>query len=491
MTARRRSKRRKKIATGSASVVAAAAMTAGVAFGGAQATVNPVVSFPPNPPVVSFPSNPPVVSFPHPSEITFAYESRVLTAMLRALNEVGVTIDDRGIQIVSQGVLGGTVLNHPDAQGDGASFAFLPGSVAGASSSSAGDVAFALAVLGLGVATASADDTGSVTCFGALAIATSSSAGACTNVLGAFDFRYDRLKKEIQFGLTNPGTLLTGDRSPEDILDDVVLGGGSATALTKDFVRVTLGQSAGTHRIAVTSSYGFAPVTVGGSASNVADPVYGPGAITLDWLGSTIVLFPVVTVGGDTYVNYLSVPQIRLGVPTDRADLTPTIRTGSFTLPWGVTLPATTLTLGPHVVPPVTGTPTDPGSGGGSGNDQGTTTKPGADPGIIEDTQPIDPGPAPSGEHGGSPSGPGGEQSDDTTPGADPIGDVPAVSDSSTTEKEPAPDSAGSDLKTVVDDGSSTGETKVTTADGSRPASGAGAATETVAEEGGDRRTAE
>ncbi len=169
MTARRRSKRRKKIATGSASVMAAAAMTAGVAFGGAQATVNPVVSFPPNPPVVSFPSNPPVVSFPHPSEITFAYESRVLTAMLRALNEVGVTIDDRGgIQIVSQGVLGGTVLNHPDAQGDGgASFAFLPGSVAGASSSSAGDVAFALAVLGLGVATASADDTGSVTCFGA------------------------------------------------------------------------------------------------------------------------------------------------------------------------------------------------------------------------------------------------------------------------------------------------------------------------------------
>lgn len=329
-----------------------------------------------------------------------------------------------GIQIVSQGVLGGTVLNHPDAQGDGASFAFLPGSVAGTSSPSAGDVAFALAVLGLGVATASADDTGSVTCFGALAIATSSSAGACTNVLGAFDFRYDRLKKEIQFGLTNPGTLLTGDRSLEDILDDVVLGGGSAKALTKDFVRVTLGQSAGTHRIAVTTSYGFAPVIVGGSDSNVADPVYGPGAITLDWLGSTIVLFPVVT-----------------------------------------------------------------GSGGGSGNDQGSTTKPGPDPGIFEDTQPLDPGPGPRGEHGGSPSGPGGEQSDDTTPGADPIGDVPAVSDSSTTEKEPVPDSGGSDLKTVVDDGSSTGETKVTTADGSRAESGAGAATETVAEDGGDRRT--
>lgn len=225
-------------------------------------------------------------------------------------------------------LLGGTALAADWLGGSATSVAILPLSFAGTYASGSGSTATAVAVLGLAGASAPLLlGDGLAFCLGGFAFANSSSDGACVNVLGVFGAQYDKPGQNLQFALTNPLALLTGDISVGDVISGIA-SGNLNTALSADFVRLTFGGSDWQNLVRLTSSYGFQPIS--GAV---------PGAIEVQWLGTKVLLFPATQLNGDTSVNYLGMPRIEFGLPTGVGDIVPSLRTGAFKLPFDVTIP--------------------------------------------------------------------------------------------------------------------------------------------------------
>ncbi len=176
-----------------------------------------------------------------------------------------------------------------------------------------------------------------VGCYGGLTGAYADGVGACANVLGTFDFRWQQPNGELQFALTDPTALIAdpggvlgglGADVLEGLLAGVLSGSGidfdgDWMSLSKDFARLSIG---GDHDLfsgnflRLTSDYGFtAPITV-------------------DWLGSTVTFRPLVEVNGELRPNRLGLPVIEFG-QLDTGELVPVIRIPSYEFPFG--LPAT------------------------------------------------------------------------------------------------------------------------------------------------------
>ncbi|WP_454163219.1 hypothetical protein [Gordonia iterans] len=207
--------------------------------------------------------------------------------------------------------------------GEATSIALLPLSFAG---TYAGPNQSATAFAIIGLAGATAPDllgAGNVNCLGALTFAHSSTAGTCLNILGAFDFRHNSQTSTLQFGLTNPIGLLTGDVGLGDVLSGIPTGNLDG-ALTPDIVRLSMG---GSNLITLTSGYGF---------QRIAGTGYG---VEFSWLGTTLQFFPAVQVNGQGAVNYIGLPGIQFGLPSSIGDIIPSLRTGAFALPFNITIP--------------------------------------------------------------------------------------------------------------------------------------------------------
>ncbi|MGW5522464.1 hypothetical protein [Gordonia sp. NPDC003950] len=154
-----------------------------------------------------------------------------------------------------------------------------------------------------------------VSCYGVLTAAYAEKVGACANALGTFDFKLDQLQDipQVQFALTDPSAMLF---DPADTLTKALQGlfNGTGFTLSKDFVRLSLG---GDSLLALTSDYGLsAPVTV-------------------NWLGSTITIFPTTTINGSVRPNRLALPTIALG-DLDTDQIIPIISIPKSTFPFGL-----------------------------------------------------------------------------------------------------------------------------------------------------------
>ena len=176
-----------------------------------------------------------------------------------------------------------------------------------------------------------------VGCYGGLTGAYADGAGACANVLGTFDFRWQQPNGELQFALTDPTALIAdpggvlgglGADVLEGLLAGVLSGSGidfdgDWMSLSKDFARLSIGGDYDLFSgnfLRLTSDYGFtAPITV-------------------DWLGSTVTFRPLVEVNGELRPNRLGLPVIEFG-QLDTGELVPVIRIPSYEFPFG--LPAT------------------------------------------------------------------------------------------------------------------------------------------------------
>lgn len=159
-------------------------------------------------------------------------------------------------------------------------------------------------------------------CYGVLTAAYAENVGACANVLGTFDFKLDQLQSipQVQFALTDPTAVVF---NPAQVLA-TALGkfvAGQGFTLSKDFTRLSLG---GDSLLALTSDYGLsAPITV-------------------NWLGSTITIYPTATINGATRPNMLALPQIVTG-DLDTSQIIPIITIPQITFPFGLA------PLGPYV----------------------------------------------------------------------------------------------------------------------------------------------
>lgn len=176
-----------------------------------------------------------------------------------------------------------------------------------------------------------------VGCYGGLTGAYADGVGACANVLGTFDFRWQQPNGELQFALTDPTALIAdpggvlgglGADVLEGLLAGVLSGSGidfdgDWMSLSKDFARLSIGGDYDLFSgnfLRLTSDYGFtAPITV-------------------DWLGSTVTFRPLVEVNGELRPNRLGLPVIEFG-QLDTGELVPVIRIPSYEFPFG--LPAT------------------------------------------------------------------------------------------------------------------------------------------------------
>ncbi|WP_051129743.1 hypothetical protein [Gordonia terrae] len=176
-----------------------------------------------------------------------------------------------------------------------------------------------------------------VGCYGGLTGAYAEGVGACANVLGTFDFRWQQTDGELQFALTDPTALIAdpggvlgglGAEVLEGLLAGILSGSGidfdsDWMSLSKDFARLSIG---GDHDLfsgnflRLTSDYGFT------------------GPITVDWLGSTVTFRPLVEVNGELRPNRLGLPVIELG-QLDTGEFIPAIRIPAYEFPFG--LPAT------------------------------------------------------------------------------------------------------------------------------------------------------
>lgn len=176
-----------------------------------------------------------------------------------------------------------------------------------------------------------------VGCYGGLTGAHADGVGACANVLGSVDFRWQQPNGELQFALTDPTALIAdpggvlgglGADVLEGLLAGVLSGSGidfdgDWMSLSKDFARLSIGGDYDLFSgnfLRLTSDYGFtAPITV-------------------DWLGSTVTFRPLVEVNGELRPNRLGLPVIEFG-QLDTGELVPVIRIPSYEFPFG--LPAT------------------------------------------------------------------------------------------------------------------------------------------------------
>ncbi len=176
-----------------------------------------------------------------------------------------------------------------------------------------------------------------VGCYGGLTGAYADGVGACANVLGTFDFRWQQPNGELQFALTDPTALIAdpggvlgglGADVLEGLLAGILSGSGidfdsDWMSLSKDFARLSIGGDYDLFSgnfLRLTSDYGFtAPITV-------------------DWLGSTVTFRPLVEVNGELRPNRLGLPVIEFG-QLDTGELVPVIRIPSYEFPFG--LPAT------------------------------------------------------------------------------------------------------------------------------------------------------
>ena len=229
-------------------------------------------------------------------------------------------------------------------EGKATAIAYLPVSLATAGATD-GRTAWSFAVLGMANAwtTDATDVTAwhdgprltsvpgvkSVGCYGGLTAGYAEGVGACSNVLGTFDFRYSELDEtkhnltipEVQFALTDPTAVLS---DPAGVFADVIsdLLQGRTPTLSKDFTRLTVGGDR-------TDAYGL-PVLL----TLTSD--YGTQApIVVHWLGSSVTFNPTVTVNGKVKPNHLGLPVITLG-DVDTAQLLPTVDIPEIAFPFGV-----------------------------------------------------------------------------------------------------------------------------------------------------------
>lgn len=133
--------------------------------------------------------------------------------------------------------------------------------------------------------------------YGGLTGAYAEGVGACANVLGTLDFRWDATNNQVQFGLTDPTKVLFDPTGVVGELITKLIGGQDlnlSALLSDDFARLTISpeELLNGDFLRLTSSYGL------------TDP------ITIDWLGQKLTLYPETTVNGATSPNYLGLPQI-------------------------------------------------------------------------------------------------------------------------------------------------------------------------------------
>ncbi|GAB99940.1 hypothetical protein GONAM_11_01200 [Gordonia namibiensis NBRC 108229] len=176
-----------------------------------------------------------------------------------------------------------------------------------------------------------------VGCYGGLTGAYADGVGACANVLGTFDFRYQQPNGEVQFALTDPTALFSdptgvlgdaGQEALQGILAAILSGSGidfdgDWMSLSKDFARLSIGGDYGLlsgNFLRLTSDYGFT------------------GPITVDWLGSQVTFRPLVEVNGEYRPNRLGLPVITFG-QLDTGEIIPVIHIPSYEFPFGI--PAT------------------------------------------------------------------------------------------------------------------------------------------------------
>ncbi|MGV9826418.1 hypothetical protein [Gordonia sp. NPDC003429] len=242
--------------------------------------------------------------------------------------------------------------------GQATAVSYLSSSFATAGASD-GRTAFAFAIVGMANAW-NTDDIGftlggnqlpgvkipgvkAVGCYGGLTAAYAEGVGACANVLGTFDFRYQELDqnkeplsiKQVQFALTDPTAVLS---DPSGVFTTVItdLLNGETPTLSKDFIRLSLGGDA-------KDAYGL-PVVV----SVTSD--YGPQSeMVVHWLGSSLTLNPNTVVNGETKANHVGIPVIHLG-DLDTAELVPSVSIPQIDYPFGIP------SIGPYETSSVTGT---------------------------------------------------------------------------------------------------------------------------------------
>ncbi|UPW08277.1 hypothetical protein M1C59_19800 [Gordonia terrae] len=234
--------------------------------------------------------------------------------------------------------------------GDASATSYLPLSIATAGASD-GRTAKSFALIGmahawntgpldvtvLGETIGTVPGVQGVGCYGGLTGAYADGVGACANVLGTFDFRWQQPNGELQFALTDPTALIAdpggvlgglGAEVLEGLLAGILSGSGldfdsDWMSLSKDFARLSIG---GDHDLfsgnflRLTSDFGFT------------------GPITVDWLGSTVTFRPLVEVNGELRPNRFGLPVIDFG-QLDTGELIPVIRIPEYELPFG--LPAT------------------------------------------------------------------------------------------------------------------------------------------------------
>lgn len=261
---------------------------------------------------------------------TQAFYNNVVLQTILGWFGAGGTLKDAPLPEGSATVIGdGFQFAMASTGGKATAISYLPVSLATAGASD-GRTAFAFALVGLANAWTTSDipvtvlsvDTGidipgiqSVGCYGGLTAAYAQEVGACANVLGTFDFRFDQLQNipQVQFGLTDPSSVLF---DTTDVLGKVItdIFAGKTPTLSKDFVRLSIG---GDSLLALTSGYGLsAPVTI-------------------DWLGSQITLYSTANINGEDRPNFFALPVIEFGT-FDTTQIIPTISIPQIDFPFGL-----------------------------------------------------------------------------------------------------------------------------------------------------------
>uniref|UniRef100_UPI003D8F73A1 hypothetical protein n=1 Tax=Gordonia sp. B7-2 TaxID=3420932 RepID=UPI003D8F73A1 len=235
--------------------------------------------------------------------------------------------------------------------GEATAISYLPVSFATAGASD-GKKAYAFALVGvayawntgdlpvtvLGGTIATIPGVKSVGCYGGLTGGYAEGVGACANVLGTLDFRWNASNNQIQFGLTDPSAVLFDPTGAIQELLTTLLNGDQlnlADLLSDDFVRLTISPEdlLNGSFLRVTSDYGFT------------------GPVTVDWLGQDITIYPTTTVNGKVRPNYIALPQITFH-ELDTGEIIPVLNAPKFEFPFGIS------SIGPIEIPSTTTTTT-------------------------------------------------------------------------------------------------------------------------------------
>ncbi|MET9199483.1 hypothetical protein [Gordonia sp. NPDC003585] len=175
----------------------------------------------------------------------------------------------------------------------------------------------------------------SVSCYGGLTGAYAEGVGACANIAGTLDFRWNAVNNELQFGLTDPTGILF---DPTGVFTQVItqLLNGQPLTLSKDFARLSIGGDYDLFSgnfLRLTSDYGS------------QDP------ITIEWLGQKITLNPEVEVNGVDRPNHLGVPVITFAA-LNTGEIVPVVNLPEYKFPFGIS------SIGPIEIPSTTTTTT-------------------------------------------------------------------------------------------------------------------------------------